>query len=527
MNTRVERPPRTFLQRHPLLRDALLWAIPALLFGAALRLLFLSYSPYAYWGSDSKSYFSFAEQLLGSGKISLYDKRRYVYPIFLLPVTALPGPLLSWLAWIQHGLGVLTLIPLAYCVRKGCVHWRWVIIPVTVLYAGIPMILWYEHELLAETIFFASVVWTCAGWMAWVSENNPARKLRLWWYFFAPLCVLLLTKPAGRFILPGIILALIVVKAWRHLRWKEAAGLAAAAALTFTIGQDSQGAWLLYTSSFPLTRLDTPLHAEYKAEVRDMVLDARARLDSFKVDEDRDWKAFLKFPDKQKERQLWHDLGKDEDRKARVYKELAMEGIRSRPDLFLLISGVRILSSANPDDFKAERFLTDYSPRKTEHIYERFLRENPDRLRMILGLSAHQPIPPFSEYRHWLEPRPNSAAAQWLYQYAQKFEHVLHLIDDQDLKATEAGKILPLALRPAGWLLLIGALLSLWPTYFRLIGVWTILISGYLIGVFLVGSANARFFGVAWPIAVLLMALPLDCFLRAISATRRRFKPAR
>jgi hypothetical protein len=39
----------------------------------------LSYLPYAYWGSDSRSYYGFAEQLLDTGKLSLYDKRRYLY----------------------------------------------------------------------------------------------------------------------------------------------------------------------------------------------------------------------------------------------------------------------------------------------------------------------------------------------------------------------------------------------------------------------------------------------------------------
>ena len=96
---------------------------------------------------------------------------------------------------------------------------------------------------------------------------------------------------------------------------------------------------------------------------------------------------------------LWTQLGDEDKKRAKVYKDLALEGIKSRPDLFLLISLVRILSSANPDDFKAERFRTDYFPRKYEHLYERFQQENPERLRLSLGLSADEPIPPFAEYR--------------------------------------------------------------------------------------------------------------------------------
>jgi len=59
---------REFLSRHPAVRDALLWAVPALLFGALLRGCFLWYSPYAYWGSDSRSYYGFTFQLLDNSR---------------------------------------------------------------------------------------------------------------------------------------------------------------------------------------------------------------------------------------------------------------------------------------------------------------------------------------------------------------------------------------------------------------------------------------------------------------------------
>src|SRR5687768_11170988 len=96
---------RAFFVRHPFVKDALLWAIPAILIGGMFRGLLMSYLPYAYWGSDSRSYFGFTEILLNEGEFSLSDKRRYLYPIFMLPVTLLPGSPLKWLAWIQHSFG--------------------------------------------------------------------------------------------------------------------------------------------------------------------------------------------------------------------------------------------------------------------------------------------------------------------------------------------------------------------------------------------------------------------------------------
>src|ERR1700691_2790043 len=115
---------RDFFRRHPLVRDAFLWAIPALGFGAFLRALFMSYLPYAFWGADSRSNYGFANMLLQHGGISLNDKRRFLYPLLLLPVSLFPGGALRWLPLFQHSLGFLTLVPLAYVARKTLRHWK-------------------------------------------------------------------------------------------------------------------------------------------------------------------------------------------------------------------------------------------------------------------------------------------------------------------------------------------------------------------------------------------------------------------
>ena len=163
---------REFLARHPTLRDVLLWALPAMIFGTVLRVLLTSCLPYAFWGADSRSYFSFAHRLLADHVFSLDEKRRYLYPILLVPVAALPGPPLRWLAVLQHALGVATIWPAAYVVRKCFVCWRLWIIPVTVLFTALPILLWYEHELLGENLFFASLMWAFAGWVAFVHPST-------------------------------------------------------------------------------------------------------------------------------------------------------------------------------------------------------------------------------------------------------------------------------------------------------------------------------------------------------------------
>jgi len=507
---------RAFIRRHPLVRDALLWALPAIVLGGVLRWMLTSYLPYAYWGSDSRSYFSFAELLLDSGKISLYDKRRYLYPIYLLPVSMLPGATLKWVAWIQHLGGLLTLVPLAYCVRKAFTGWKAWIIPVTVLYAGMPILLWYEHELLAETFFFHGFVWLIAGWMAFANPG-PGRAGANFWWFFGSLALVILIKPAGRFLWPAILFALVILAAWRFLKPKHWVALAALLGLTFTIGQDTQGAWLLYTSAFPLTRLDTPLHAEYKMEIAEMVRKARMELDTHSRGPDsKAWVHFLKFPERQSERPQWARLGADDDLKQKVYKELAMEGLKAHPFLFLRIAIGKIIASANPGEFRAERFLPSYFVDKYEGQYRKDVGERPRRIQRLFGLPKKEPVPPYDQLKTKIAPDPESKKARWIYGYAEAYHARSKMVasDDEDDPTV--------TLTPLAWWVLFGCALALLPPYFRKVGIPVMLGVSYLFGTFLVGGINPRYFGAVWAVVAMAMLVPLDLVARGILKLRRQ-----
>jgi hypothetical protein len=499
---------RAFLQKHPLVRDAIIWVVPAIILGAILRGLMLSYLPYAYWGSDSRSYYGFTEQLLDTGKISLYDKRRYLYLIGMLPVTLLPGSPLKWLAWLQHAFGLLTLIPLGYCIRKAFTGWRAWIIPVTLLYAGLPILLWYEHELLAECLFFHAVVWMLAGWMAFAPARGAAKASNFWW-FFGGLAAVALTKPAGLFFWPGVFLGLLCVAAWRVLARKHWIAIAALFALQFTIGQDTQGAWLLYTSAFPLTRLETPKHAEYKAEISDLVRSARAELETHARGPDsKAWVHFLKFPERQTERPHWAKLGDDEKLKERLYEELAHEGIFAHPNQFVRIALGKIIASANPGEFKADRFLPSYTVEKYENQYAKDAKSKPGRIRRLFGLKKDEALPPYTEFQRRLAPNPDSAAARWLFGYVEDFHRAARLVvsDDEDDPTVE--------LTPLAWWMLIGCGLAFLPMFFRPVGIPVLLAVSYLFGTFLVGGTNPRYFGAIWAIVLLALCVPLDLLVR-------------
>lgn len=507
---------RRCFARHPLLRDALLWAIPALLFGAILRGLMLSYLPYAYWGSDSRSYFSFAHKLLTEGYISLDEKRRFLYPILMVPIAALPGSPLKWLAFFQHALGVATLLPLAYLLRKTLVHWRVLLVPITLLYAGWPLILWYEHELLGETLVFASLVWAFAGWCAWVEEPRLARAQRLFWCFFVPFAATILTKPSSRFLWPGVLLGLVIVLAWKRLNRANLIALGLLLVVTLFVGSKKQGAWLLYVATFPLTQTETPSHAEYKAEIRADVQKFRTGIDSYYLEDDWPF-SFLESPGKQAERPLWQKLDKDEKLKAKLYTALALEGVQAEPLLFLYIGTQKLLGSVNVSEFKEDRFTSGFYVERFPHHYADAQKKPNSPARFALGFGKDDALPDYDTFAKKLAPHPGSWMERAVIGWVAWVDHLADFVvlpNDFDVRDRHIGKT---RVKLLGWWLVAAMLLAVaLPAYRRTFGVWTLIAVSYVCGVFLVSQINPRYFAPAWPVLLPLLAVPADALLRLV-----------
>jgi len=507
----------SFFRRHPLLLDALVWAVPAILFGAALRLMLLHYSPYAYWGSDSRSYFGFANGVLNDFYFSLSEKRRYLYPLFLLPVTMLPGAPLRSLAWIQAGIGLCTIPVFAYSVRRIFFAWKILIIPLTALFAGLPVFIWHEHELIGDTFLLNGLVWCVAGWAAWTSQPDPSRARRLWWLFFAAFAFIVLSKPSVKFFWPGLLAALVFVGAWRVLSWKHWAALGALFLAGLTVGDDDQGAWLLYNSAFPLTQLNSPLHAEIKTELGGWVLAKHARIDSY-AKEDYEVQKYLRAPENDPSRPHLHALAKDKTALSRVYRDLAVEGIRAEPLSYLSIGLHRMLESCNPADLSQWRFQADYcSSRLNEAIAaDRY----PEAiLRLALGIPRNAPFPTREELNAWMNPHPDSAAARWLPAYVNAYQAAGALVNRPESEPRLLSSYRPSLL---GWWFLVGAALALLPPYFRTVGVWVLLLGTGLFATYLVGIMHVRYFAPAWPVVLLALAVAVDTPLRRVLHRSKR-----
>lgn len=503
----------------------MVWAMPAVVVGFVLRAILTAYQPFAYWGSDSESYFSFAHRLLDEGIASIPAKRRIVYPLLLLPVTILPGSPLKWLVFFQHVMGLLTLIPLAYCVRKVFVGWRWWIVPVTVVYAGTPIILWYEHELLGEAFFFASFVWASAAWFAWHGRVRLALPSHgVWWFFIAMLALCVWTKPAGRFFWPGLLLGLIYLRAWRYLKWPHGLALAIVACVSWTLGEGTQASRLLYTSSFPLTNLESAKHADLKAEIAPLVRASRDRLDYYYLEDD-DAKQFLAGGYREGNFPAWQALDENNVCRFEAMRELALEGILSEPHLFLYIALQRTAGSVNWTTFKLRRFEPTYFRERFEPLYNEMASKKSTKCRMlqvVLGLPITDEAPTFDEVVDVLKTGTSEPYAGWMQSYvgAASRAGVFTAEPVENGMRRKLAELLPTAL---GWWLIVGIVLSFFVSdaLRGTVGVWLVIAVGYAIGVHLVGSSNPRFFAAAWPVLFLAMAVPFEAIYLFVTRKTR------
>lgn len=490
----------------PTFRHCLLLSVPALLIGFYIRFELLRAIPWAYFGADSGSYSHTMQKFWLEGwGLSIPEKRRWLYPLILLPLPASPFSVLATLAFLQHFLGLASAVALAWIVAHVTRFWRIWIPVATCLYVVWPRILWYEHEAIAEGVFLPLFLLATA--LAFPLSRLVDKKSIF--YFLLAIGSLALLKPHGK-VLWVVMLAVLVLINRRPLQWglRNWLTIAATGLLIATSGSASQGSWLLLSSALPLVSLQGS-HQEYRTLLAPLLEEVHADEPNY-IFTQSDYKRMLNSTDKQKRLgEEWAKLVKDERRFKQVSATLAFDAILHSPlDYSRLVGGKMLVAGS---DYKPNSKLEPAVYFQEQFQVKHFVR-NPEIVPLLFDTTADE-LPNLAK----------DVSERNFGPYAF-LGGVASFFSWSTAVQAEPGHRPELGLRWTGWLLLAGFLLCLTPSRFRLLlMVWAPSLT-YLLVCFGVGDAVRRYLQpVEWA-GLVLVLIALDGLLRLADALIRILK---
>ena len=142
------------------LHEFLWYCVPGVVVAALIRVWLTASMPYGQFHFDTPDFLQTPYDLLHGHRLTLHNKKTFLTPLLYTLPFVLHVPRSSWRFLLgQHLLGTLLVLMVGALARLWFVFWRVVIVPLTVLVAVHPSLLWFEHTLLAETHYVFCVVW--------------------------------------------------------------------------------------------------------------------------------------------------------------------------------------------------------------------------------------------------------------------------------------------------------------------------------------------------------------------------------
>lgn len=229
----------------PDLRLAMLLCIPGVMVAIALRLWLLYHMPFGFVHGDTAQQLATPLALLQDGRFVINYKKTFLTPV-LYSVSALAHiPVLNFAAAFQHLAGVLLVVVTGLLAKAWFSSWRLLIVPLTVLIAINPTLLWYEHTALPKSLtVFGAVTVALAGTFFFRRPNGYTLTI----LFLAALFVAS-ARPEGHFF-ALFALALVVRRFWGD--WSKLKIYTAVSSgcvfLIFLLTRTGQSGLLLYAS---------------------------------------------------------------------------------------------------------------------------------------------------------------------------------------------------------------------------------------------------------------------------------------
>lgn len=237
--------------RDPRLHEFLWFCVPGIAVAFVLRAWLMATLPWGFYHPDTHDFLTTVYFLKAHRHWEIHGKTTFLTPLCYTLAYFVPKvPALIVIPLAQHLRGLFVVLMMGAVCRLWCVYWRWLIVPLTILAAIQPAMIFWEHTLLSESGFvFGAVALALAGtvfarWPGWPGLGG----------LLAAMFLVAAARPEGNLWLGAGVLSVLIVY-WG--RWRAEAGkIAAIFAMTllmFSITKVSHSGLLLYASLVHLT----------------------------------------------------------------------------------------------------------------------------------------------------------------------------------------------------------------------------------------------------------------------------------
>jgi hypothetical protein len=336
---------------------------------------------------DSHTFLRTSAFFWEDGQISVHPKRAWLYPVIMALLTPLPGGLNMYMLLLQHLLAMLIPLSLVASLKLVGLRWKLWAFPCAILLGLNAPMLFYSHDIMAE-LPYAAAFWLFLFALVRLSVRGCQESSEPLASVFWTAALALSFRPDGKLTVLFACLALAVH--WRGFlhylpqrRGLLLLALPMLACLGLWLGtRVTQQGWLFYSSVFPLTRLETPLRAEYKTEIAEALRETLSSpLDAYPPRQ-KDIMARISQTSDPAFGPKWALLkakGGQNRELHRICKELAIEAALGNPwgVVRLTYYKIRMVMQDQRDlakKFAGDRLVEDYDRQFAEHpIYAQYL----------------------------------------------------------------------------------------------------------------------------------------------------------
>ncbi len=316
-----------------------------------IRVWLTASMPYGQFHFDTPDFLQTPYDLLHGHRLTLHNKKTFLTPLLYTLPFLLHVPALVVIPAGQHLLGTLLVLMVGALARLWFTFWRAIIVPLTVLAAVHPSLLWFEHTLLAETHYVFCVVWAALAGTLFVRRPG-------WESLGFLLAALFFTagaRPEGRLFLAfGVLVGVVYLRSWR-LEMAKLAVVAAFCAVTLLATRTAQAGILLYASVLHLAPDDSRVAPDLMPclrPMRDRLRRERARRisnDVVRVEKRLSEQIIACYAPKHPEMNLGAPAKYNAKNLNKLCLRLALETARQNPFALPRIVGTRFLARIEDD----------------------------------------------------------------------------------------------------------------------------------------------------------------------------------